>query len=607
MVTPKKKGNKDKSIEIAGNGLTNEERKKIERAKKKPKRELTDEDKALLEKERNEKKEQQKLFDLLRAVSIRLPLLFYGADADITEIIKLKDFVNIVDDESWEEFMPKGLRKELFLDISRYYDEDVLVGAGLRIRKLAKAADEYPPTVRAAKIVEILSEFKNPDKETVLTPWRVVNMHLGDTFGGYNFFDETYTKELDEPRFIQQSATDDILLNEDVKILEMNSKSGLYPLYMAFSIYRFRVAGKEIEQSLAYLLRIWNDVLARNIFVLCKTKMARSITIRTLVGYSGAKVNAIYLPHLIERMKDEPDRFKNKMTNPTTWEYNAKEGERMKFDAIVGNPPYQLTKNGNSEQIHFAMLETAYNITSQYVSLIQPLNWLNNNKLLQIVVEHVVALYRYSDSKRVFSTVQIPSGVGYALIDKKKSFDGTDVHENDKVYYCKLTGNYNADDLRISQEVHFTRSIYDRISIYVGHSNENKSLELNLNGEIKIWYKKESGKAGKSSWYTVDRSSIPDGAIIDQWKVMISNDGHAEATDTKPQGIFNNSAIALPPKYITTNRPILLIASNQEEAEFIAKYANTKFFRRLLHIEHCLYHAQSLLDGPFVGSSVLWH
>ena len=66
---------------------------------------------------------------------------------------------------------------------------------------------------------------------------------------------------------------------------------------------------------------------------------------------------------------------------------------------------------------------------------------------------------------------------------------------------------------------------------------------------------------------------------------MISNDGHAEATDTKPQNIFNNSAIALPPKYITTNRPILLKAKDKSEAEFIAKYANTKFFRRLLHVE----------------------
>lgn len=224
-------------------------------------------------------------------------------------------------------------------------------------------------------------------------------------------------------------------------------------------------------------------------------------------------------------------------------------------------------------------------MTSHYASLIQPLNWLNNSKLLNKIVEQVETLYRYSDSKKVFSSVQIPSGVGYTLIDKKGKFSETKVIENNQEYLIKLTGNFNIDDLRILKEVKFTTSIYGRISTYVGHPNEDKTLPINDNGDVKIWYKKENGKAGKSSWYTVDRKSIPNGDVIDKWKVMISNDGHAEATDTKPQNIFNNSAIALPPNYITTNRPVLIEASNREEAEFIAEYANTKFFRRLLHIE----------------------
>lgn len=385
VVAPKKKGNKDKSVEIAGNGLTNEERKKIERAKKKHKRELTDEEKALLEKERNEKKEQQKLFDLLRAVSIRLPLLFYGADADITEIIKLKDFVNIVDDESWEEFMPKGLRKELFLDVSKYYDEDVLVGAGLRIRKLAKAADEYPPTIRTTKIVEILSKFKNPDKETILTPWRVVNMHMAETLGGYCFYDESFAKEIEGPRFVEHgNITADILLNNNVRILELNSKSGLYPLYMAYSIYNFLLSGEETSHSFENLQELWASVLNNNIFVLCKTKMARSITIRTLAGYTGINVNAIYLTKLLERMEDM-DRLTRKLTNPVTWE---KEGERMKFDAVVGNPPYQ----GNNHQQIYPNFYLAAIKVGKYVTLIFPTGWQqpkNANNLSRLNNEEV--------------------------------------------------------------------------------------------------------------------------------------------------------------------------------------------------------------------------
>lgn len=368
VVDPKRRGNKNKSVIVAKSLLTDEQRRKIEKVKKKDKKELTPEERALLEKEREARKQQQKLFDLLRAVSIRLPLLFYGADEDITEIIKLKDFVEIVDDESWKEFLPNNLTKDLFLAITKYYDEDVLVGAGLRIRKLAKAADDYPPNVRAAKIFEILSKFKNPDKETVLTPWNVVNMHLGETIGGYNFFNEK-GEELDEPILINiPNITEKILLNKDAKVLEVNSKSGMYPLYVAYSFYNNRINGNEKNKNLDELQKIWDDVLNNNVYAICKTKMAKSITIRTLAGYTGSKVNAIYLTKLVdERMKDL-DRLANKITNPNTW---GKEGNRMKFDAVVGNPPYQGV---NHQQIYTDFYLISRKL-GDYVSLIFPVGW----------------------------------------------------------------------------------------------------------------------------------------------------------------------------------------------------------------------------------------
>lgn len=370
VVTPQKKGKKQTDVVISDSGMTDEQHKLADKAKRKPKKDLTEEEKAALELYKKQKEEQKKMFNLLRAVSIRLPLLFYGADADITEIIHLKDFVQIVDDESWGEFMPKGLRKDLFLDILRYYDEDVVIGAGLRIRKMAKAADELPPIYRAKRIVEIMSKFKNPDKETVLTPWRVVNMHMGNTLGGYNFFDENFQKELDEPRVIDNGEiTSDIFLNTDAKVLEMNSKSGLYPLYLAYSFYMLNVSGKEKDLPLETTQKIWFDTLDKHIFVLCKTKMARMITIRTLAGYSKNNVHAIYLTKLVEERMKDLDRLSKKLTNPDTWNIG---GDRMKFDAVVGNPPYQ---GNNHQQIYPYFYLAARKTSNNYVSLIFPTGW----------------------------------------------------------------------------------------------------------------------------------------------------------------------------------------------------------------------------------------
>lgn len=370
VVTPQKKGKKQTDVVVSDTGMTDEQHKLADKAKRKPKKDLTEEEKAALALYKKQKEEQKKMFNLLRAVSIRLPLLFYGADADITEIIHLKDFVQIVDDESWGEFMPKGLRKDLFLDILRYYDEDVVIGAGLRIRKMAKAADELPPTYRAKRIVEIMSKFKNPDKETVLTPWRVVNMHMGNTLGGYNFFDEDFQKELEEPRVIDNGEiTSDIFLNTDAKVLEMNSKSGLYPLYLAYSFYMLNVSGKEKDLPLETTQKIWFDTLDKHIFVLCKTKMARMITIRTLAGYSKNNVHAIYLTKLVEERMKDLDRLSKKLTNPETWNIG---GDRMKFDAVVGNPPYQ---GNNHQQIYPYFYLAARKTSNNYVSLIFPTGW----------------------------------------------------------------------------------------------------------------------------------------------------------------------------------------------------------------------------------------
>ena len=51
------------------------------------------------------------------------------------------------------------------------------------IYEKVNALEGKPVDERVNGIADIISEFRYPDKETVLTPWRVVNMHLSDTVG----------------------------------------------------------------------------------------------------------------------------------------------------------------------------------------------------------------------------------------------------------------------------------------------------------------------------------------------------------------------------------------------------------------------------------------
>ncbi|WP_416044840.1 Eco57I restriction-modification methylase domain-containing protein [Clostridium tyrobutyricum] len=432
IIGSSKSSHKTNEIDVNRQGFTDEEYEEIERLKKKPKKERTPEEEAKL-KEANEKRKQARdARSILRGISIRMPLLIYGADIDINEDITMEKLVEIVDDSSWEEFMPVGVTKEIFKQFIKYYDPEIFVVAGRKIRDIAKGADELPPTERIKQIAELFLNFKNPDKETVLTPWRVVNMHMGDCLGGYNFYDEKYNEILEEPRYIDQGqVTEDTLSNKNAKILEINSKTGLYPLYVAYSIYRKRCEEysesdltKELEDKL------WEETIKENIFIICKTPMAKSITKRTLLGFKDISPNATYFDDLNNMMRNKSKQFINRITRPNYWK--KKGSGKMKFDAVVGNPPYQENisdSKGNtslSRQLFPVFIQNSILIKAQYVSLITPARWFTGDaqdksfvRLRDFIREnnHICKLYYYEDEKELFNNVEIKGGLNYFLYD----------------------------------------------------------------------------------------------------------------------------------------------------------------------------------------------
>ena len=235
-----KKEKKPLTFDVNHQGLDEEEYDKAEKAKKKKIGERSEEEQAAIDKVKELKKQRRTMISILRGISIRIPMMIYGMNIKFDEDVSIRKFVNNIDDVSWKEFMPKGITKELFNKFVKYYDADVFIEAGKIIRRQVKELDKEDPLERVEKIADIFSTFRNPDKETVLTPWRVVNMHLGKTIGGLSFYDDNYQYSYENGesvrRWIDTEYTDKVL-NRDAHILEINSKTGLYPLYMVTSIY----------------------------------------------------------------------------------------------------------------------------------------------------------------------------------------------------------------------------------------------------------------------------------------------------------------------------------------------------------------------------------
>ena len=421
---------KTNQVDINNQGLTDEEYEEKEKLEKKPKKELSEEDKRRLDELKKKTKNREAAISILRGISIRMPLLIYGAElADEDEEITIDNFAEKIDPRSWEEFMPKGVSKQKFNAFKKYYEPDIFRAAGKRIRAMARAADRLSVEERIGRITDIFSTFRNPDKETVLTPWRVVNMHLGDCLGGYNFFDKEYEHTIDEPRFIDHGKVTAEVFTPDARILEINSKSGLYPLYMAYGIYRARLkdsifSADTLEEEQA----VWDKVVAENIFVVCKTPMAKSITKRTLVGFRKAKVNTRYFEDLINQIKNKPQNFIEKMAKGRTF-WKANDDDHMKFNAIVGNPPYQ--EEGESTRkapIYHLFYDIAFKL-SGIVSLITPGRFLFragqtpaewNEKMLSD--KHFKVIDYIQKSTDIFPSVDIKGGVAITLRDIEQNF-----------------------------------------------------------------------------------------------------------------------------------------------------------------------------------------
>ena len=159
-------------IDLNKQGFTNEEYEQLEKVeqKKRKREKLTEEEKRLLAEKAERKKNRDTAISILRGISIRMPLLIYGADvSNEDEELTIDNFTHLIDDQSWEEFMPRGVTKEVFEKFKKYYEPDVFRAAGKRIRAMARAADKVSVEERIGRITTIFNTFRNPDKETVLT------------------------------------------------------------------------------------------------------------------------------------------------------------------------------------------------------------------------------------------------------------------------------------------------------------------------------------------------------------------------------------------------------------------------------------------------------
>lgn len=645
---------------IDANNLTEEQKKAIEEAKKKLRKEMEEkrkekwdaltqeeQDKILEERARRamERKEFKDRVSNIRGISLRIPLLMFGgADKGNTKTpLTVDNFTELISDESWNEFMPKGISKNDFNKIRKVFKATRFEEAGKKYRALAIEADDMHIDDRMERITTIHSWFKNPDKETVLTPWNVVNMHLHTALGGYSFFDPQDYKSpvmkdalvkddngnvvLDENGNVKtepveisvteqpayrEEITDEVFGKYDcgkdaiqTRILEINSKTGLYPLYMAYNLYRLQMdayirekAYDDIENlSVAEEQATWDNVIKNNIFVICNTKMAAQITFRTLMGFRDEDKGQHHIKttNLVERALDDSTR-NALIAELRSGKFWGLKDNTMTFNAVVGNPPYQQGDNNNP--IYHLFVGIAKELKPSCISLITPSRWFagGRRELTSFRNEmandsHIRSMVNFINGKEVFPTSSTGS-VSFFVWDRK--------YNGDCSFTSTLYGNSKTTVRRLNEFIDINVVVGNNIALEIVRKVMSKN-ESKFSDNVKPYmpFGLRSYERGQKSptpnsvaLYTSDgvfyrdRNEIPEGGdYIDSYKIMTSKLLAEHAGEPDKSGrykVLSRTEIIKPSTACTESYLILADSKDKSEIDNCFSYCATKFFRFLL-------------------------
>ncbi len=283
----------------------------------------------------------------------------------------------------------------------------------------------------------------------------------------------------------------------------------------------------------------------------------------------------------------------------------------MKFDVIIGNPPYQLNDGGgtgsSAKPIYHRFIEQAKRLQPKYLSMIIPARWYSGGKGLDefrfemLKDKRIRRLIDFPDSRDCFPGVDIAGGICYFLWERDNpgSCDVEVVRKNEKTISTR-----NLDE--------FENFVRDNIALDIVHKVKKKSVKFldeivssrmpfglpsntkpEKSGDLLLI---ASGGNGR-----ISRDKIRSGTeLIDKWKVLLSkasNDHGGQPDKDGKRRIFSRVEV-MPPNTVCTESYLVVGAyGSQQEAVNMCTFLKTRFCRYLVST---VLLTQNITKGKFV-------
>ena len=272
---------------------------------------------------------------------------------------------------------------------------------------------------------------------------------------------------------------------------------------------------------------------------------------------------------------------------------------KMKFDVIIGNPPYQLSDGGNgvsAKPLFQSFVQQAKRLKPRYLSMIIPARWYAGGKGLDDFREEMLndsrirKLVDYESSKDCFAGVNIAGGICYFLWDRE--------HPGE----CVISNIVGGETITLQRQLNeFPILIRSNMAVSIVH----KVLQTGITPHSDFAYPRnpfgfQTNFRGKKKKYAGDidivtsvgiqyvpRSSVVKNAdIIDSYKILIGrlvpSNGELDVDPKDGYKVITDTRIIGPGQINTETYLDIGVFPTKKEAINFEKFLHCKFTRFLL-------------------------